>query len=317
MHAKMNVVKRRSLPAACKELVRQIKKHPVLYLMLVPAVAYFLIFKYLPMQGIVIAFKNFKGTKGIWGSDWVGMKYFNLLFRDAAFWRAFENTIIISLMRLAVGFPFPIILALLLNEFNSKRVRNTVQTIIYLPHFLTWVVIAGLLNNLFAPGGGTINQLMTDMGGQPFTFLTNPKVFRWTLVITNCIKEGGWASIVYMAAIASINTEMYEAAFIDGANRWKQLIYITLPNLAPTLCIMLIMDLGNIMEAGMGQIIVLYNAGVMSVSDIIDTLIYRKSLLNVNYSYGTAAGLLKSVINVVLILSSNKIVKLLGGDGLF
>lgn len=317
MHAKINVVKRRSLPAACKELVRQIKKHPVLYLMLVPAVAYFLIFKYLPMQGIVIAFKNFKGTKGIWGSDWVGMKYFNLLFRDAAFWRAFENTIIISLMRLAVGFPFPIILALLLNEFNSKRVRNTVQTIIYLPHFLTWVVIAGLLNNLFAPGGGTINQLMTDMGGQPFTFLTNPKVFRWTLVITNCIKEGGWASIVYMAAIASINTEMYEAAFIDGANRWKQLIYITLPNLAPTLCIMLIMDLGNIMEAGMGQIIVLYNAGVMSVSDIIDTLIYRKSLLNVNYSYGTAAGLLKSVINVVLILSSNKIVKLLGGDGLF
>lgn len=317
MHAKINVVKRRSLPAACKELVRQIKKHPVLYLMLVPAVAYFLIFKYLPMQGILIAFKNFKGTKGIWGSDWVGMKYFNLLFRDAAFWRAFENTIIISLMRLAVGFPFPIILALLLNEFNSKRVRNTVQTIIYLPHFLTWVVIAGLLNNLFAPGGGTINQLMTDMGGQPFTFLTNPKVFRWTLVITNCIKEGGWASIVYMAAIASINTEMYEAAFIDGANRWKQLIYITLPNLAPTLCIMLIMDLGNIMEAGMGQIIVLYNAGVMSVSDIIDTLIYRKSLLNVNYSYGTAAGLLKSVINVVLILSSNKIVKLLGGDGLF
>lgn len=317
MHAQVNVRKRRTFPAACKELVRQIKKHPVLYLMLVPAVAYFLIFKYLPMQGILIAFKNFKGTKGIWGSDWVGLKYFNLLFRDAAFWRAFENTIIISLMRLIVSFPFPIILALLLNEFNSKRIRNTVQTIIYLPHFLTWVIIAGLLNNLFAPGGGTINQLMVDMGGKPFTFLTNPKVFRWTLVFTGMIKEGGWASIVYMAAIASINTEMYEAAFIDGANRWKQLIYITLPNLAPTLCIMLILDLGKIMEAGMDQIIVLYNNGVMAVSDIIDTLIYRKSLLNVNYSYGTAAGLLKSIINVALILGSNKIVKLLGGDGLF
>jgi len=158
---------------------------------------------------------------------------------------------------------------------------------------------------------------MVDMGGKPFTFLTNPKVFRWTLVFTGMIKEGGWASIVYMAAIASINTEMYEAAFIDGANRWKQLIYITLPNLAPTLCIMLILDLGKIMEAGMDQIIVLYNNGVMAVSDIIDTLIYRKSLLNVNYSYGTAAGLLKSVINVALILGSNKVVKLLGGDGLF
>ena len=309
--------KRRTFPAACTELVRQVKKHPLLYLMVLPAIAYFIIFKYIPMGGIVIAFEDFKATKGIWGSNWVGMKYFNLLFRDMAFWRAFNNTIIISLMHLFIGFPIPIVIALLLNEFNSRRVRNTVQTIIYLPHFLTWVVIAGLLNNLFAPSGGLINQVIADLGGQPFKFLANPKTFRWTLVFTGILKEAGWGSIVYLAAISSIDSEMYEAAFIDGANRWKQLIYITLPNLAPTLCIMLILRLGSIMEGGMEQIQVLYNNSVMAVSDIIDTFIYRKTLLNVNYSYGTAAGLLKSVINLALILGSNKVVKLLGGEGLF
>ena len=309
--------KRRTFSAACAELVRQIKKHPLLYLMLLPAITYFVVFKYIPMGGIVIAFENFKATKGIWGSDWVGMKYFNLLFRDRAFWRAFNNTVIISLMRLAFCFPYPIILALLLNEFNSRKVRNTVQTIIYLPHFLTWVVIAGLLNNLFAPGGGLLNQVIVSMGGEPLTFLTNPKSFRWTLIITSILKEGGWGSIVYLAAISSIDTQMYEAAFIDGANRWKQLIYITLPSLAPTLCIMLILQLGTIMEGGMDQIVILYNNAVLSVSDIIDTFIYRKTLLNVNYSYGTAAGLLKSVINMILIMGSNKVVKLLGGDGLY
>ena len=309
--------KRRTFPAACAELVRQIKKHPLLYLMVLPAIAYFVVFKYVPMGGIVIAFENFKATKGIWGSDWVGMKYFNLLFRDAAFWRSFKNTVIISLMRLAFCFPFPIVIALLLNEFNSRKVRNTVQTIIYLPHFLTWVVIAGLLNNLFAPGGGLLNQVVVSMGGEPFTFLTNPQTFRWTLIVTAMLKEGGWGSIVYLAAISSIDTEMYEAAFIDGANRWKQLIYITLPSLAPTLCIMLILQLGTIMEGGMDQIVILYNNAVLSVSDIIDTFIYRKTLLNVNYSYGTAAGLLKSVINMALIMGSNKIVKLLGGEGLY
>lgn len=309
--------KRRTFSAACAELVRQIKKHPLLYLMLLPAITYFVVFKYIPMGGIVIAFENFKATKGIWGSDWVGMKYFNLLFRDRAFWRAFNNTVIISLMRLAFCFPYPIILALLLNEFNSRKVRNTVQTIIYLPHFLTWVVIAGLLNNLFAPGGGLLNQVIVSMGGEPLTFLTNPNSFRWTLIITSILKEGGWGSIVYLAAISSIDTQMYEAAFIDGANRWKQLIYITLPSLAPTLCIMLILQLGTIMEGGMDQIVILYNNAVLSVSDIIDTFIYRKTLLNVNYSYGTAAGLLKSVINMILIMGSNKVVKLLGGDGLY
>lgn len=311
------MIKRRSFPQACAYLLKQFRKHPLLYLMLLPAIVYFFIFKYMPMPGIIVAFEDFMATKGLYRSPWIGFKYFEFLFRDAAFWRAFRNTIIISMMRMIVGFPVPLILALLLNEFRSKPTRNFVQTIIYLPHFLTWVVLAGLLNNLFASGSGTLSKLMVELGGKPFTFLTNPKQFRWTLVITGIIKEAGWSTIIYMAAIAAINTEMYEAAYIDGANRWQQVAHITIPSMAPTLCMLLILDLGDTMDAGMGQVIVLYNDAVMTVSDIIDTLIYRKSLLNSDYSYGTAAGLFKSVINIFFILSTNKIIKKMGGEGLF
>lgn len=308
---------RRTFPQAVKELGKQIKKHPILYLMILPALAYFVVFKYIPMYGILIGFKDFKATKGIWGSDWAGLKYFNLLFRDMAFRNAFVNTVIISMLKLVTSFLFSITLALLLNEFRSNKIKSAVQTVIYMPHFLTWVVIAGLLNNVFGTGNGVLNYLITSLGGEPVDILSNPNNFRALVVITNLIKEGGWGSIIYMAAITSISPELYEAARMDGANRWQQMRSITLPALLPTASIMLIMSLGNVMDGGFDQIFVLYNSAVMSVGDIIDTLIYRKSLIDINYSYGAAAGLLKSVIGLVLVVITNKVVKKMGQEGLY
>ena len=312
-----NKRKRRSLVGACKELLRQVKKHPVLYFMLIPCLAYFVIFKYVPMQGFLIAFKNFRATKGIWGSDWAGTRHFELLFRDAAFRSAFQNTVIISVSKIIVNFVFSFLLALLLNEFRSQKIRGTVQTIIYLPHFLTWVVIGSLLNNMFSLSNGVVNEIIKWFGGNPINLTTNPANFRGVLVITEAIKEGGWNSIIYMAAISSIDTQMYEAACIDGANRWKQMLYITIPSLLPTATIMLILSLSHVLSAGFDQVYVLYNPAVMETGDIIDTLIYRKALMNVNYSYGAAADLLKGLISAALILLTNKIVKLLGGEGMF
>ncbi len=299
------------------ELGHRIRKHPWLYAMIVPTIVYFILFQYYPMLGIVIAFKKFTLKGGMFGGEWEGLKYFLKLFNDNTFWRVFRNTVIISTGKVLIGFPLPILIALLLNEFRSSAVKRTVQTIIYLPRFLSWVILGGILCNLFAQDGGAINQWLRTVGKEPINILSNPKNFRWTLIISDAIKGAGWGSIIYMATISGIDTDMYEAAVVDGVGRYKQIWYITLPNLLPTMSIMLILALGGIMNAGFDQVLVLYNSAVYSTGDIIDTYVYRQGLQDSKYSLSTAAGVFKSVIGCVMIYLSNLAARKCGQEGLF
>lgn len=298
-------------------LVEHMRKHPSIYLMVVPLLVYYALFHFYPMAGIVIAFKIFSLRSGMFGSDWVGLKYFEQLFTNKAFWRVFRNTIIISVGKILMGFPLPIIIALLLNEIRTTGLKRMVQTIIYLPRFLSWVVLGGIMCNLFALDGGAINQWLRTKGYAQINILANADNFRWTLIISETLKSAGWGSIIYMAAISSIDTEMYEAAIVDGAGRYKQMWYITLPNLMPTMAVMLILSLGGIMSAGFDQVLVLYNAAVYSTGDIIDTYVYRQGLQDAKYSLSTAAGLFKSVIGCFMIIISNFAAHKLGQEGLF
>jgi len=298
-------------------LYKSIRKHPLLYLMLVPALVYYILFHYLPMGGVIIAFKDFRPSLGIWGSPWAGLRYFELVFNDSTFWNVFTNTVVISIYRLIFGFPVPIILALLLNEFVSKRLKRTVQTIIYLPRFISWVIVGGLLFNLFAIDGGVVNQIITGLGHDPVNFLSNPNTFRSMIIVSDIVKIAGWNSIIFTAAITSINPELYEQATIDGASRLAQVRYVTLPCLMPTISIMLILTIGIIMNVGFEQIITLYNPAVYSVGDIIDTFVYRRGLEEGRFSYAAAVGLFRSIIACFLIFFANLVAKRMGQEGLF
>lgn len=311
-----SVPKRRTFKAALVHLKNQIMLHPYLYLMVLPALIWFIIFCYLPMGGIVMAFQDFRPTRGFFHSKWVGLKHFRLLFENAQFWRAFNNTLIISSLKLFFGFLAPILLALLLNEIFNVRVKKILQTILYLPHFLSWAIMAGILTNLFG-SDGTINQLIKLFGGKPISVMANADAFRPFLVITHVLKTMGWSSIIYIAAITGINPTYYEAAVIDGAGRFYQALYITIPCILPTVTIMFILSVGGLVNAGFDQIFVLYNPTVMPVSDIIDTLVYRAGLEEAKHSYAAAAGLFKSVIGCALVIITNSVAKAAGGESLF
>jgi putative aldouronate transport system permease protein len=288
-----------------------------LYLMLAPALLYYLVFHYIPMYGAVIAFKDFSITKGILGSDWAGFKHFEYLFTQDKFWQVIRNTIIISLYRLTFGFPAPIIAALLLNEVRAKLFKQTVQTVIYLPHFISWVILGGILINLLSTDNGMVNNLLKAAGIEPIGFLSDESYFRSTLVFSMIWKEFGWNTIIYMAALAGINPQLYEAAVIDGANRWQRLIHLTIPMIRSTVVLVLILRLGGIMEAGFEQIFVLYHPGVYSVSDIIDTYVYRIGLTEGRFSIAAAVGLFKSIINFALLVLANKLARMLGEQGVY
>ena len=241
--------KRRTLRAALKHLRAEIRLHPYLYLMVLPAMIWFLLFCYLPMGGIVMAFQDFRPTRGFFHSKWVGLKHFRLLFENSQFWRAFSNTLIISALKLLFGFVSPILLALLLNEIFNVRLKKVLQTVLYLPHFLSWAIMAGILTNLLG-SDGTVNQLIRLFGGTPTNVMANPDAFRPFLVITHVLKTMGWGSIIYIAAITGINPSYYEAAVIDGAGRFYQALYITLPCILPTVTIMFILSVGGLVNAG-------------------------------------------------------------------
>nr|WP_239624712.1 ABC transporter permease subunit [Paenibacillus sp. H1-7] len=300
-----------------KKLWRYIWFHRYLYLMLVPALVYYLIFHYIPMYGAIVAFKDFSITKGILGSDWAGFKHFAYLFSQDKFWQVIENTVIISLYRLTFGFPAPIIVALLLNEVRSRLFKQTVQTAIYLPHFISWVILGGLLLNLLSTDNGVINNIIKAFGGEPVGFMSDESYFRSTLVFSMIWKEFGWNTIIYMAALAGINPQLYEAALIDGANRWQRLLHVTLPLMRGTIILLLILRLGGIMEAGFEQIFVLYHPGVYSVSDIIDTYVYRIGLTEGRFSIAAAVGLFKSLINFVLLILANRLARMMGEQGVY
>ncbi|TBL78507.1 ABC transporter permease [Paenibacillus thalictri] len=296
---------------------RQIWVHRYLYLMLLPALLFYGVFHYYPMYGALIAFKDFSITKGILGSPWAGFKHFEYLFSLDKFWDVLWNTIVISLYRLVFGFPLPIIVALLMNEIRLVAFKRTVQTIIYLPHFISWVILGGLLINLLSTDSGVVNKLIQAFGGSPVGFLSDEQHFRGTLVWSMIWKEFGWNTIIYMAALTGVNPQLYEAAAIDGANRWRRVVHITLPCIQSTIVILLILRIGHLMEAGFEQIFILYHPAVYAVSDIIDTYVYRIGLTEGRFSLAAAVGLFKSVINFLLLVAANKLARMTGEQGVY
>ena len=301
-----------------RKLLQDIWKHRVYYAMLAPAFILLAIFAYWPMYGITIAFKDYSPRLGILGSKWVGFEHFETLFGPdmPGFWQAFWNTIKINLLKLAFGFTAPILLAIMLNAVRRKRLKNLIQTIVYLPHFVSWVVISGLMFSLFDSTSGPISIIFRSMGVELDVF-GDGKQFITMLVASDIWKEVGWGAIIYLAALSGISPEYYEAATLDGAGTVKQFWYITLPLLFPTISVMLILRVGGLIGGGFDQIYNLYNSKVDDVSEVLDTFIYKKGIGDGMFSLGTAVGLFTNVINVALLLVTNKIIKLMGGDGLY
>ena len=265
---------------------------------------YYIIFKYVPLYGLQIAFRDYKITKGIWDSAWVGFEHFQTFFEGLYFWRLIGNTLIISLYEVVFAFPAPILFALLLNKLTNEGFKKIVQTITYLPHFISTVVICGLLVQ-FCSKDGLINQLIAFFGSEPTDLLMHKEYFR-TIYIASGIWSGfGWGSIIYLSALAGVDQEQYEAAYIDGAKRLQRMFYITLPGIMPTIIIQLIMKLGGLMSVGSEKILLLYNGLTYEVADVISTYIYRMGLIEHNYSFSTAVGLFNSVINIILLVSAN------------
>jgi putative aldouronate transport system permease protein len=291
--------------------------HRYIYLLLVPAIIYYVTFHYLPMYGATIAFKNFNIMKGILRSPWAGLKYFEVIFALDKFWKVLRNTITISLLRIAFGFPVPIVAALLLNEMRSVAVKRTIQTLIYLPHFISWVILGGILVNLLSVSGGAVNQMIIRISGEPIGFLTDPKYFRGTIITSMIWKEYGWGTVLYLATLAGIPPELYESAAIDGASRLQRVWHITLPHLVGVISVLLILRIGRMMQAGFEQIFVLYHPAVYSVIDILDTYVYRIGLADGKFSQATAVGLFRSTVNFLLLITANKIAKSAGQHGIY
>jgi len=284
---------------------------------MVPGLLYFALFKYAPMWGVLIAFQDYSVFAGMLGSKWVGLQHFRDMFADSEFYQIFLNTLLISFYKLAWGFPGPIVLALMLNEVRNALFKRSVQTLAYLPHFLSWIIIGGILVNILSPSTGIVNGLLKLLGFEPVFFLVDPAWFRPVLVVSDIWKEIGWGAIIYLAALAGVDPQMYEAAIVDGANKWQQLCRITLPSLLPTVAILFVLRLGHMLDVGFEQIFVLYNPLVYDVADVIDTYVYRNGIAEAAFSFSTAVGLFKSVIGLILVVAANKVTKKLGQDGVF
>ncbi len=297
-------------------LLYNLKRYRTFYLMFIPATAALVLFRYIPMAGIVIAFKDFTFMDGIWGSAWVGWDNFQRFFHNPDFWRALGNTLIISLAKLVFGFPVPVVFAILLNEVRNKHYKKVVQTISYLPHFVSWIIAAGLVYTFLSPTSGFLNAIIRALGGKPVLFIADPKYFRGILVISSIWKETGWEAIIYMAALAGVSPEMYEAATVDGASRFQKMTRITLPSIAPVVSIMLILRMGKLLEEGFEQIIAMINNSVLSVGETIQYYVYQVGLnMANNYSYAAAIGLFNSIIALCLVLTSNYIAKQINEEG--
>jgi len=288
-----------------------------LMLLMLPVAAYYIIFCYIPMGGIVIAFKDYRLLEGIMGSKWVGFYQFMVLFDTPSFYEVLRNTVVISSLRLLFGFPAPILFALLLNELRGTVFKKAIQTISYLPHFLSWVVLAGIFIPFLSPSTGPINIIISRLGGTPIYFLGKTGTFVPTIIITGIWQSFGWGSIIYLAAIAGISPELYESAVLDGANRLQRIRYITLPSILPTVVVLFIMNTGSILNGGFDQIFNLYNDAVMSVADILDTYVYRRGLTGLQYSYAAAVGLFKNVIGFMFVFITNTIARKLGESSLW
>ena len=314
------VTKRVAMHGTGREYLRRlsadIRRDRWLYALLVPGVVYFLVFKYLPMWGVVMAFENYVPFSGVFGSEWVGMKWFGYFFSSPAWTRYLANTLILSLMNIVFYFPAPIILALLLNEMQSLRYKKVLQTLLYVPHFISIVIVVSITFVIFG-SSGIIYRLTEKMLGQPIKYLSDPGVFRWMIIGQTVWKETGWGTIIFLAALTNVDVQLYEAAMVDGAGRLRRLWHITLPAIRSTIVLMLILRMGSMLDTGYDHLILMANSLNRNVSQTLDVFVYEQGLKNGQYSYASAVGLMKAVVSVTLVVSANKIAHALGEQGLY
>ncbi|WP_187273980.1 ABC transporter permease subunit [Paenibacillus sp. N3.4] len=308
---------RRRMTNWLRGLKRDLRRDKYLYLLALPGLLFFFIFKYVPMGGVVIAFQNYSPFAGILKSEWVGLEHFQRFFSTPDFILLFRNTMAISLMNLIFFFPLPIALSLLLNELRSVVFKRTVQSIVYMPHFLSWVIIAGITFQLFGKGEGLVNKILELLGASRIDVLTNPHMFWIMLTLQSIWKECGWGTILFLAAMAGIDPQVYEAAKIDGAGRLRQMWHITLPAIRNVIIILMILRLGRTMDVGFEQVFLMYNGAVSEVAEVFDTYVYRVGIQQAQFSYSAAVGLFKSVVGLLLVVLANRFAKRMGEEGVY
>ncbi|MEF2964950.1 sugar ABC transporter permease [Paenibacillus sp. M1] len=305
-------LKRKSSP-----FLTSLKRNKLLYLMIFPGLVYFIVFKYLPMGGLVIAFQDYQPFLGIAGSPWVGFKHFIRLFTEPTFFMLLRNTLILFAMNIVIFFPLPIILALMLNEVRNKWFKNAVQTMMYLPHFMSWVIIVSITYVFLNVDGGVINELLAALGFNKISFLTSPEWLRTVYILQIIWKELGWSTIIYLAAITVVDTQLYEAAEMDGAGRWRKTWHITLPAIRPVIITLLILKIGSTLDLGFEHMYLLLNSLNREVAEIFDTYIYTAGLKNGQLSFSTTVGLFKGLVGLILVMLSNRLAKKFGEDGVY
>ena len=300
-----------------KRVQKVLKRDWQLLVLCALPVLYFIVFHYIPMYGVQIAFKDFKATDGIWGSAWVGFKHFKRFFASSQFVSLIKNTLGLSLLQILLGFPVPIILAIMLNQVKNQRFRKFAQSILYCPHFISIVVLAVMLYIFLSPRNGIVNTIIKMLGGEAIFFLGEAKYFKLTFVISGIWQNAGWSAIIYIAALAGISPDLYEAAQVDGANKWQRIRHIDIPGIMPTIVMMLIMEIGKVMSLGFQKAYLLQNAQNLSASEIISTYIYKVGMLDAQYSYSAAVNLFNNVINIILLVTFNKLAKKLTDNSLW
>lgn len=288
---------------------RRFRNNIPLFIMFIPIIVYFLVFKYTPMVGLIIAFKNYNFTDGIWGSAWLGLENFKLLFTNPNMLNILRNTLMLSVLQLVIGFPFPIIVALMINEIRSSWFKKSVQTAVFLPHFLNWVIVGGIIMTIFAQENGIINHIVKLMFGDSFPFLYNASSWITIFIGSGIWKSAGWGAIIYLAALSAVDQSLYEAAGLDGASRLKQIWHISLPSIQPVIFIILILSIGNIMEVGFDQVYVLQNPVVSNISEVISTWNYKIGINGGRFSLATALGFFESIVGLILVLGANSIAR--------
>ncbi|WP_342546620.1 sugar ABC transporter permease [Paenibacillus sp. FSL P2-0089] len=294
-----------------------LNKYKLLYLMILPGLLYFIIFKYLPMGGLIIAFQNYQPFQGITGSEWVGLKHFIRLFTEPTFMQLLRNTLILFAMNIVIFFPLPIIVALMLNELKGRYLKNWIQTIIYIPHFMSWVIIVSITYVFLTVDGGVINELIASLGGNKISFLTSSEWLRMIYILQIIWKELGWSTIIYLAAITVVDPQLYEASEMDGASRLRKTWHVTLPAIRPVIITLLILKIGSTLDLGFEHMYLLLNSLNRSVAEIFDTYIYTAGLKNGQLSFSTTIGLFKGVVGLILVMLSNKLAKKMGEDGVY
>ena len=300
-----------------RKVLISMRKHWQIYILLILPIAWYILFAYYPMAGLQLAFKTYKAKEGIWSSPWCGLQNFEAVFRDSYFWRSVGRTLTINIGRLLITFPAPIILALMINELRMGKYKKFMQTIFTFPHFLSWVIVASIMINLFSVDG-LVNNLVMALGGSSKNILGSESAFQPLLYLTDIWKSAGYSSIIYLSAISGIDQDQYEAAEVDGASRWQRILHVTLPNILPTISVMFILTCGNLMTAGFDQIFNMQNAATKNVAEVLDMYIYRVTFQgSVDFGFSTAVALFRSVINMILLLIANKGSKMMGGNGLF